>query len=61
FTQALTLKSDYPEALLARAAAYHAAGQDALARADLTAAEKLALDDTLSATLGVLRQQIDTP
>jgi tetratricopeptide (TPR) repeat protein len=61
FTKALVLIPDYPEALLGRAAAYHVAGQDALASADLAAAEKLPLDDTLSATLGVLRQQIDTP
>ena len=61
FTKALTLKPDYPEALLGRAAAYHMAGQNALASADLAAAEKLPLDDTLSATLGVLRQQVGTP
>jgi len=58
FTKALSLRPDYPEALLGRAAAYHQAAQDGLARADLVVAEKLTLDDTLSAALGVLRRQI---
>ena len=44
-------KPDYPEAQLGRAAAYHMANQDALARADLAALENLTLDDTLKAAL----------
>jgi tetratricopeptide (TPR) repeat protein len=61
FTKALALKSDYPEARLGRAAAYHMDGQDALARADLAAIEKQTLDDTLTAALDVLREQVGEP
>lgn len=56
--QSLALQPNYPEALLGRVAAYHVAGQDALARADLAALEQLSLDDTLKAALAVVREQV---
>ncbi|MEO7910252.1 MAG: tetratricopeptide repeat protein [Roseiflexaceae bacterium] len=58
FTQALALKPEYPEALMGRAAAYHRANQDALARTDLAAIENMTLDDTLKAALDVLSEQV---
>jgi tetratricopeptide (TPR) repeat protein len=61
FTQALNLRADYPEPLLARAAAYHASGQMDLARADLVMLDRVQLDDTMMRVLEVLREQIPAP
>jgi tetratricopeptide (TPR) repeat protein len=51
-------QGDYPEALLARAAAYHTSGDDAKARADLDALGKMQVDEGIMAAAEGLRVQV---
>jgi tetratricopeptide (TPR) repeat protein len=59
FSRAIALRpAGYPEALLARAVAYVAAGQGPQARADLERLEGLQLDETLTRAADALRAQL---
>ena len=51
-------QGDYPEALLARAAAYHTIGDDPKARADLDALGKIQVDEGIRAAAEALRVQL---
>jgi Flp pilus assembly protein TadD len=59
FTQAISLRPSYVEALIARAAAYRDSGDPDAARADLRRARELAPDDAdIQYTLDVLEMHL---